>query len=114
MVDGYSIAEIKTMRASSGIQPLRETTFSRFFTEFIELGINFLYVNFLSKKSPTVVKEGTIAPQSHDQLKSVEKTIRLYSLVYPFFWFFSQLDHLLFFREGYVVVMEGEKSGITK
>jgi ubiquinone/menaquinone biosynthesis C-methylase UbiE len=112
--DGYSSAELREMMQSANIKVVNVSTFSRFFTEFIELGINFLYVNFLSKKSSTAVKEGTIAPQSQDQLKSIEKTIRLYSLVYPFFWMFSQLDHLLFFREGYVVLMEGKKSGIKK
>lgn len=107
--DGFSIAEMQDLLRDAGIRPRRATSFSRLFTELIELGINFLYVNVLSKKSASGVKEGTIAPQTEDQLKSVEKTYRLYRLVYPFFWTFSQLDRLLFFGEGYVVIVEGEK-----
>lgn len=111
--DGFSIIELQEMMRASGIRPRRTSSFSRLFTELIELGINFLYVNVLSKKNASAVKEGTIAPQTEDQLKSVEKTYRLYRLVYPFFWAFSQLDRLLFFSEGYVVVVEGEKGLVT-
>jgi hypothetical protein len=75
----------------------------------LELGINFLYVKVLSKKSKTKVEEGTIAPATQDQLKSVEKTYKMYSLVYPFFKIISGLDYLLFFTKGYVVIVEGEK-----
>lgn len=107
--DGLSITELNNLMNAAGITPSRASTFSRFFTEMIELSINFLYVKVLAKKSNATVEEGTIAPQTKDQLKSVEKTYRLYSLVYPFFWTISQLDKLLFFNEGYVVVVEGIK-----
>jgi hypothetical protein len=51
----------------------------------------------------------TIAPATADQLRSIEKTYRLYSLIYPFVWLVSRLDALLFFTEGYVVLVEGRK-----
>jgi SAM-dependent methyltransferase len=107
--DGYSVGELKEIMLSSNIEPKCERTFSRFFTELIEFGINFLFVNVLSKKGSTQVKKGTIAPQTREQLESVEKTYRLYSLVYPFIWIFSQLDRLLFFTSGHVVIVEGQK-----
>ncbi len=106
---GYNPQELKEIMQSSNIKPDKERTFSRFFTEMLELSINFLYVNVLSKKSKVQVEEGTIAPATKDQLKSVQKSYRIYSLVYPLFWLISQLDNLLLFTEGYVVIVEGRK-----
>jgi hypothetical protein len=78
-------------------------------TEMLELSINFLYVKILSKKSKSKVEEGTIAPATGDQLKSVEKTYRMYALIYPVFWLISRLDSLLFFSRGYAVMVSGRK-----
>jgi SAM-dependent methyltransferase len=107
--EGYSRTEMKALMAEARIRPLAESTFSKFFTELLELGINTLYVRVLAKKSRTRVEEGTIAPATRDQVKSVEKTVKLYALVYPFFWLISRLDSLLFFSEGYVVIVEGQR-----
>lgn len=107
--DGFSADELKSLIKASGIEPLRVATFSRFFTELLELGINYVYVKRLSRKSSTPVSEGTIAPATSAQLRSVERTYRLYSLVYPFVWLVSRLDALLFFTRGYVVLVEGRK-----
>ena len=107
--EGYSRSEMKTLMREAQIQPQAESTFSGFFTELLELGINTLYVRVLAKKSRTRVEEGTIAPATRDQVKAVEKTVKLYALVYPFFWLISRLDFLLFFTEGYVVVVEGKR-----
>lgn len=106
--EGYSLKELADIMTNANLKPVRKQTFSRFFTEMIELGINFLYVKVLSKKNETEVKEGTIAPATQDQLKSVEKTYKLYSLVYPVFKLISSLDYLIFFTKGYVVILEGE------
>lgn len=108
--DGYSTEEVSAMMRAAHIHPVRAVTFSRFFTELIELGINVAYVKILAGRSAADVKKGTIAPQTHDQLKSVEKSYRLYALVYPFFWLCAQLDRLLFFTQGYVVMVEGRKN----
>src|SRR4030067_1411132 len=103
--EGFSAKELDGLMINAKINPKKKKTFSRFFTEMLELGINFLYVKVLSKKSKTKVEEGTIAPATEDQLKSVEKTYKLYSLVYPFFKVISSLDYLLFFTRGYVVIV---------
>jgi SAM-dependent methyltransferase len=106
--DGFSRMEIQQLMDEAGIRPVRERTFSKFFTELIELCINFAYVRVMPRRNGSVARAGVIAPQTRDQLRSVDKTYRLYSLVYPFVWSISQLDRLLFFTEGYVVVVEGE------
>jgi SAM-dependent methyltransferase len=107
--DGFTIPELQSLMRLMDIEPRRAVTFSRFFTEMIELGINYIYVNTLSKKGGVAVAEGTIAPATSEQLRSVEKTYRLYSIIYPFVWLTSRLDWFLFFTSGYVVVVEGTK-----
>lgn len=106
---GLKIPELKKLMRDNHIEPHSESTFSRFFTELLELTINYAYVNILSKRSKAKVYQGQIAPATKDQLKSVEKTYLIYSLIYPIYWLISKLDALLFFMEGYVVVVEGYK-----
>jgi len=107
---GLTIAEMKEIMQRSNVEPSVTSTFSRFFTESLELTINFLYVKVLSKNSAAPVEKGQIAPATKDQLKSVQKTFKIYSLIYPIYWLVSRLDALVFFTEGYVVVVEGRRS----
>ncbi len=107
--EGYDMPELKGIMRSAGIEPCYESSFSHFFTEMLELLINFLYVNILSKKGKAKIEKGTIAPATKDQLRSVEKTYKLYAFIYPFFWLISKLDTLFFYTQGYVVMVKGKK-----
>jgi SAM-dependent methyltransferase len=107
--EGYDIPALKKLLSTNGIQPYAESSFSRFFTEILELSINFLYVIVLTKRSETKVEEGTIAPSTENQLKSIEKTYQMYSLIYPFFWLISKMDVIFFGSRGYAVIVEGKK-----
>lgn len=107
---GITIPEMKEIMRESHIEATRTTTFSRFFTELLELTINFLYVKVLAKRSKAPVEKGQIAPATQEQLKSVQKTYKIYSLIYPIYWLISRLDYLVGFTEGYVVVVEGRRS----
>lgn len=109
--DGLTVKELEPIMTGAAIQPVKRVTFSRFFTEMIELCINFLYVKVLAKKGEAKVEEGTIAPATEEQLKSVEKTYKMYTFVYPFFRTVSALDGLLPGTEGYVTMVEGTKNG---
>lgn len=106
---GFDIPELEQLLAVAHLSPQRSSSYSKFFTELLELAINFAYVKILSKKSKAKVEEGTIAPTTSEQLRSVQKSYRLYSLVYPFFWAVSQLDRLLFFNRGYAVIVEAKR-----
>lgn len=108
--DGLTVAELEPIMSGAGYQPARRVTFSRFFTEIVELAINFLYVKVLAKKGKAKVEQGTIAPATEEQLKSVEKTYRMYAFVYPFFKAASSLDVLLGGTEGYVTMVEGKRN----
>jgi SAM-dependent methyltransferase len=107
--DGFSVGELEALMRSSRLEPRRAVTFSRFFTELIELAINYAYVKKLSKAGSAAVPTGTIAPATAAQLQSVGTSYRLYAAVYPLVWLFTQLDRLLFFRPGYVVLVEGAR-----
>jgi hypothetical protein len=79
----------------------------------IELAINVAYVKKLSKRGSVAVKQGTIAPATAEQLRAIDRTYRLYSLIYPAVWLVSQLDCLLWFTSGYVVLVEGSRRRIS-
>lgn len=103
VVIGYNVRQHSEMLEGVGLRRTGSGSYSKFFTEMVELMINFAYVKVLAKKSKTEVKQGTIAPSSGDQLRSVQKQYRIYSAVYPFLWAVSKLDLLLFFVTGYAV-----------
>ena len=107
--DGFSVSEVQEIMRSSEISPESSLTFSKFFTELVELGINYTYMNILAGKGGDG-DHGPIAPQSSSDLDSVKSSYRAYSLVYPIIWLFSRLDVLLFFSSGYVVMVVGRKS----
>jgi 2-polyprenyl-3-methyl-5-hydroxy-6-metoxy-1,4-benzoquinol methylase len=108
-VIGYDVPDLQDQLEKVGLKPYTHTSYARFFTEMLELVINFAYVKVLSKRSKAEVQKGQIAPQNKDQIESVEKTYKLYSLVYPFFLLFSKLDTLVSFRRGYAVVVAARK-----
>ena len=108
-VIGYNVRQHSQMLERVGLQAVAAGSYSKFFTEMLEFGINFAYVMVLSKKSTTEVKQGTIAPSSGEQLKSVAKQYKLYSLLYPFLWTVSKFDLLLFFFTGYAVSVVGRR-----
>ena len=106
---GLTITELKELMAGCRISPQRDSTFSRLFTELLELSINFAYVKILAPRSEAPVEKGQIAPATSDQLRAMKKSYRIYSLIYPVYWLISKLDALLPFTEGYVVVVEGKR-----
>ncbi len=106
---GFDVPDLRLLTDAAGLTFRRHSSYSRFFTEMLELAINFLYVKVLSRKSEAKVEEGTIAPVSKDQLRSVQKSYRIYALIYPVFWLVSRLDYLVWFTRGYAVVVEAGK-----
>jgi SAM-dependent methyltransferase len=110
VVQGYTFTELESMMRSNGLTPVARGAYSRFFTEIVELALNFAYVKILSrpKKGPAVAK-GTIAPSNEEQLASVEKTYRMYSLIYPLVRAFSALDVLVPGKGGYAVAVVAVK-----
>ena len=108
---GLTADEIRALMTRENIKPVQTLTFSRFFTELLELSINFAYVKILSKKSDVADdhEHPEIAPATSSQLQTVSKSYRIYSIIFPLYWLLSQLDALVFFTEGYCVMVEGRR-----
>jgi 2-polyprenyl-3-methyl-5-hydroxy-6-metoxy-1,4-benzoquinol methylase len=112
--DGYSSQELKSMLTKTGFQVERTRTFSRFFSEFVELIINFLYIKLYSREHIDSLRDGHIRPTTADEFGSKEKTFKLYSLIYPLTWLITRLDKLLFFQKGYSVLVWANKKNSEK
>jgi len=104
---GFDIPDLEALLAAAGLRKVRSGSYAKFFTEFLELVINWSYVKILNRHDRT--PGSGIAPSSLKKLQAVKKSYRLYALLYPLFWTFSQLDRLLFFSRGYAVIVEAEK-----
>jgi len=107
--EGYRSDVLEAMLAKTGFTVERTKTFSRFFSEFIELLINFLYIKLYSGKFTDSLRDGHIRPTTAGEFGSKKKTFRLYSLVYPLIWLITRLDNLLFFLKGYSVLVWAKK-----
>lgn len=103
VVIGYNVAQHEKMLSDVGLVPESSGSYSKFFTEMVELLINFAFVMVLARRKTVDVEQGVIAPTSKEQLESVQKQYKLYSLVYPVLYAISKLDALLFFFTGYAV-----------
>ena len=109
-VIGYNARQLGEMLSAVQLEPRSSGSYSHFFTEMVELAINFAYVKVLSrKKDAPEVAEGVIAPSSGDQLKSVEREYRLYAAVYPILRSISALDWPISFLTGYAVSVVAHK-----
>lgn len=108
-VAGYDVADLESQLKAVGLSPYAADSYSRFFTEMVEFSINFAYVKVLSKRGQAKVEKGQIAPQTQEQLRSVQKTYQMYSLVYPLVWAVSRLDYLVQFTRGYAVIVAARK-----
>lgn len=109
VVQGYDTDELEHMMASVGLEPESRGAYSKFFTELVELIINFGYVKVLSSDEEDDGDEGNIAPTNEEELESVKKAYMAYSLVYPFVRAFSMLDHLIPSDSGYAVSVAARK-----
>lgn len=105
-VVGYDVPALEEQARAAGLEPVSSSSYSRLFTELVELCINFVYVKVLSRKKAA---DGRIAPTSEQQMRKVMKAYRVYRLCYPIFKAVSLLDVLVPFGRGYAVVLETRK-----
>jgi 2-polyprenyl-3-methyl-5-hydroxy-6-metoxy-1,4-benzoquinol methylase len=101
-VYGYNVAQHERMLREAGLAPTAAGSYSGFFTELIELLLNFAYTTLLSR-GRTGRREGEIAPSSREKLAKVERQYRMYALVYPVLRAISWLDVLAPLGAGYAV-----------
>ncbi len=90
---GYTSPQLAAALSASGLTPTTQGGYSRFFTEMVELAINFGYVFMLNRKGKG--DAGKIAPTTANELKTHGLAYRLYSALFPIFRLISKLDNLL-------------------
>ncbi len=105
---GYTVSELSEAIRSTGLKPRATGGYSRFFTEMIELVLNFGYVRVLAKKRGGA-QPGHIAPVSSSELKTHGAAYKLYTLIFPIAWAVSKLDVLLPRRTDNAVIVTAVK-----
>lgn len=99
--EGYSLDTIQMKLKKAGFVMETHKNFSRFFTELLELALNFIYIKFFRSDVPVGLRDGHIRPTTAQEFYKKKKTFRLYSILYPMVWIVSRLDKALFFLKGY-------------
>ncbi len=107
--EGYSSRDLEAKLRRSGLQPEKKVTYSRFFSEFLELILNAVYIKFFSRRPAEKRRDGHIRPSSSNEFMARQKVFSLYSFIYPLVWVVSRLDRLLFFQKGYSLVIWARK-----
>jgi ubiquinone/menaquinone biosynthesis C-methylase UbiE len=80
-------------------------TYSKFFSEFIDTMIVF-GVSLLKRGKGEHSQKGNVV--TGQDMSDYGKMFKLFSLIYPVVWVFSRLDHLLFFRSGYMLIARAQ------
>ena len=111
--EGYSLNLLKSKLSQAKLEYLKHKTFSRFFTELIELILNFLYIKIFSPTQIQQLRDGHIRPSTADEFHSRRKAFKVYSWIYPIVWLVTRLDRLFFFQRGYGLMIWAVKSHNT-
>jgi len=106
---GYTIAQHQEMLRSVGLEPVASGSYSKFFTELLELVLNFGYVRLSRARSKARDGDAAISPATGKQFRDVKKYFRLLSIIYPFLLAVSKLDLLLHLTTGYAVSVVARK-----
>lgn len=112
VVQGYRFEELELMLRTAGLQPSGRGAYARFFTELVELVINFGYTKILVRRNGRGGAQGgeaEIAPRTEAQLAAVGKSYRLYRAVFPAIRMFAALDRLVPGTGGYAVAVAARK-----
>lgn len=109
-IQGYTHGQLEQMARVGGLTPISRGAYSRFFTEGIELAVNFAYVKVLRRSRDGVgAPEGEIAPPDAEAAGRVGGAYRLYLKLFPLIRAVSSLDRLLPGKGGYAVAIAAKK-----
>lgn len=107
---GYTTEELRDAISTAGLKPISSSGYSKFFTEMMELMINFGYV-FILSKNRKAKDHRNIAPTSSSDLKKHKASYHLYRLFYPLMRLISKFDLLLPERSSAAVILLSLKPG---
>lgn len=100
---GYTLTELQVLLKDKFVI-VASKTYSRFFSECIDTLITF-GVSILKRGKPSSQKGMLVTGQD---LKQYQKIFRVYSVIYPLVWLFSKLDTLLYFTDGYRLIVKAK------
>jgi SAM-dependent methyltransferase len=108
--EGYDLQDLSNRLKQQGYEVLASCTYSRFFTELIEMGINFAFVRILGKgaEGESSKRDGHITIGSQESFRKHQGSMKLYSVAYPFIYAFTRLDKVWPFA-GYALMLEARK-----
>lgn len=108
--EGYELKQLSARLQSEGYDVRSSCTYSRFFTELIEMGINFAFVKIFRKgmDGNAAKRDGSITIGSKESFEKHSGSLKAYSFAYPFLFAFTRLDRLWPFP-GYALLIEAEK-----
>jgi hypothetical protein len=101
VVQGYRTEELEAMMVAAGLAPVAQGTYSRFFTEIMEIAVAFGYGKVLARKRAALA-EGEMGG-----------AYRLYRKVLPLLRGLSALDLLVPGRNGYAVAVAAQKPPVV-
>ena len=99
---GYTQASLDALVAGK-FSVQQQHTYSRFFVEFYDALISFLFEK-IQKQGDSA--KGTVVTAK--DMSANQKKFKLFSLIYPFVWLLSKLDGLLFFTSGYSLIVHAQ------
>lgn len=108
--EGYSLKTLQAKLERAGFSLISNKNFSRFFTESLELILNFFYIKVFRPKVTADLRDGHIRPTTSEEFHSKKMSFRLYSLLYPVVWILSRFDKALFFLKGYGLIIWAKKN----
>lgn len=109
---GYTHAELRQALLRAGFDPQQQGGYSRFFTEMVELMINYAYVRVLAQKQGGNTP-GRIAPTTSGELKTHGAAYRAYTFLFPLLRGISKLDRLLSSATDNAVILTASKPAQT-
>ena len=98
---GYTVARLTDLLQGK-YTILSHKTYSRFFAECIDTLITLAFS--LLKRGKATSQKGLIV--TGQDLHRHQKIFKVYALLYPIVWLFAKLDTLLFFTNGYMLIVK--------
>jgi hypothetical protein len=100
---GYTEAQLFAV-LKDGFDVEQARTYSRFFTQLLDTGIR--WISERQQANHDAVK-GTLLTEADFQ--RLEKSLKLYRVIFPFFWLAAQLDRLLVFTNGFMLIARARR-----
>ncbi len=106
---GYTRKGLREKLSKTGFRIEKFEYFSRFFTEFIELLINFSYIFILNRGKKQEGIKGSIAPSNQNDFNEHSDAFRLYGKIHPVLKIIAGMDRLIPFTRGYACILAATK-----